>query len=197
MNINNKGYTLTELLVSTVIFGIVLVSVFGFMLAGAKSYNKVNDRLEIQNQSQMALNLIEEYVIDSVGGIYFDVNTLYILRAPTTTTFEGVEVTSCVVDVFRLNKADHVLRYAEASAELEALDEKTGISVYDLTLPEESKFYELTKDVQLFEVQMENDGDGIYTISAEITLGLKNRSADYEGTKKVALRNRPGLVTIS
>ena len=197
MNINNKGFTLTELLVSVVIFGIVLIAVFGFMLAGAKSYNKVNDRLEIQNQSQMALNLIEEYVIDCAGGIYFDENTLYILRAPTTITSEDVEVTSCDLDIFRLSSEDDVLRYAEATAELEALDEEAGILKYRFTLPDESAFYEVTKNVSVFDVKVETDASELYTISAEITLGLKNRSADYEGTKKVALRNRPGLVTIS
>lgn len=205
MKTNNRGFTLTELLVCTVIFGVVLIAAFGFMLASAKSYNKVNDRLEIQNQSQMALNLIEEYVIDSAGGIFFDtknddsfeVNTLYILEAPTTTISQGAEVTTCDVDVFRLSAEDNVLKYARASAELQSVDEETGIAIYQLTLPGETGFYEVTKDALVFNAITENDGSGLYTISAKITLGLKNRSAEYEGAINVALRNRPAVITIS
>lgn len=191
MKMNNKGFTLTELLVSVVIFGIVLTAAFGFMLTSAKSYNKVNDRLEIQTQSQMALNLIEEYVIDSVGGICFDKNskTLYTLREPTIEDVGGEKKTSCIADVFRFSTEGNVLSYTKVCGE------KTGDTEYRFTLPDESEFYEVTKDVGDFNVDLKKDKPD--TISATISLNMKNRSAKYEGSINIALRNRPPTIKLS
>lgn len=67
----NKGFTLVELIVSMVIFGIVLAAICGFMIAGAKSYTRVNDRLTAEAKLQLAANRIAESIVDCNEGIWF------------------------------------------------------------------------------------------------------------------------------
>ena len=212
MKTNNKGFTLAELLVSVAIFGVVLAAAFGFMLTSAKSYNKVNDRLEIQTQSQMALNLIEEYVIDCAGGFLVDsstydidvddeetityfCDTLYVLGAPAVS--ENDKTTTCNVIVFRLDTASGVLQYGEdATATLTKTDETNGTSTYECSVDASStKFYAVTDKVVSFNVT-KNEING-KTVSSAISLEMKNRSADYLETKNIALRNRPATITLS
>ena len=58
MKTDNRGFTLTELIVCIVIFSIVLLAVFGFMVAGARSYSNVDSRVARQLKSQLALGQI-------------------------------------------------------------------------------------------------------------------------------------------
>lgn len=199
---NNKGFTLTELLVCVVIFGIVLSAAFGFMLSSAKSYTRINDRIEVQEQSRMALNLIQEYVIDCNGGICFtpaqytkdgtqyDCGTLYILGTPTTLNGE----TTCSVDVFRLDTASSELQYGTTTAKQTSVDEDNHKIYYQFSTP--SKYYKVSDKTLAFSVVPDYDGDN-KTTSATITVGMKNRSATYSGVINLALRNEPAFAAVS
>lgn len=188
---NNKGFTLSELLVSAAIFGIVLAAIFGFMLASAKSFNKVNDRVEIQGASQAALNLLEEYAIDCSGGIAFmdSSSSLYIFGAAETTG----EETNCNVDIFRLNEG--VLEYGKTEATLTDFDEVTNTATYSFTTPADSAFYKVAAKTVNFAVTLSEKNNAVSSV--EIMIGMKNRSADYSGSKNIALRNTPPKVDLS
>lgn len=196
MRDNNKGFTLVELLVSVVIFGVVLTAAFGFMLAAAKSYNKVNDRLEIQNQSQAALNLIEEYVIDSNLGMSFkqgvdytkdgksyNTGTLYILNENNG---------SYTVHIFKLG-SDEILRYAEVTT-VNANTDATGKITVSFTEPEG---YKVTDKAVEFSVSYTPDAKTLEIGTVDITLGMIKRSAEYSGTINIALRNKPVQVNVT
>lgn len=199
---NNKGFTLVELLVSVVIFGVVLTAAFGFMLASAKTYNKVNDRLEIQNQSQAALNLIEEYVIDCNLGISFvpsdedyvkdgksyPTGTLYILDEEENG--EDIEYT---VHIFKLG-SDEVLRYAETSATPKTNLETGEIESFSFSEPVGDK---VTDKAVEFSVSYTPNAKTFEISTINITLGMIKRSAEYSGTINIALRNKPVAVTMA
>ncbi len=196
---NNKGFTLVELLVCVVIFGIVLAAAFGFMLASAKTYNKVNDRLEIQNQSQAALNLIEEYVIDcNLGisfvpsdedyvkdGISYPTGTLYIL--------DQTGVNSYTVHIFKLG-SDETLRYAEVTSVTANKDVTGEITSYSFSEPTGDK---VTDKAVEFTASYTPDTETLEIGTVNITLGMIKRSATYEGTINIALRNKPVLATVN
>ena len=69
---NDKGFTLIELIICIVIFGIIVAAVFGFMISGSKSYETVNGRINLQMDSQLTLNFINEYLIDCDTAVYSD-----------------------------------------------------------------------------------------------------------------------------
>lgn len=100
----NKGFTLVELIVSMVIFGIVLAAICGFMIAGAKSYTRVNDRLTAETKLQLAANRVAESIIDCNYGIRyyeFDPNssekhTLFVMNVD-----DASAPSSYSMDIFR------------------------------------------------------------------------------------------------
>lgn len=192
MRTDNKGFTLTELLVSVVIFGVVLAAAFGFMLASTKSYNRVNDRIEVQTKSQMALNLVAEYVIDCTGGLCFDADadTLYIFGTP----YISGGNTICDVDIFRLNTTDKILEYAETTATQGTIDED-GVIHYAADAPAE--YYEVARKVVDFDVVTPDYTAEKVSYTVNTTIGMMQRSANYMGEMRTALRNKPPQVVIS
>ncbi|WMJ88587.1 PulJ/GspJ family protein [Anaerocolumna sp. MB42-C2] len=70
--IDNNGFTLIELIASMAIFVIVLSITVSFLSYGAKSYTKTRNEADLQMDSQIVLNQIEDlaieaYWIDFVG----------------------------------------------------------------------------------------------------------------------------------
>lgn len=200
MTDNNKGFTLVELLVSVVIFAVVLAGAFGFMIAAAKSYNKVNDRLEIQSQSQAALNLIEEYVIDCNLGISFESGANYVKDGksyPTGTLYilNEEENGNYTVHIFKLG-SDEVLRYAEVTVTDDDVtkDATTGEITLSFSEPAGDK---VTDKAVEFSVSYTPDSETREIGTVNITLGMIKRSAEYEGTINIALRNKPVEVSVN
>ena len=69
---NNKGFSLVELIVALAIFGIAGVAVFGFMVNSSRLYQRSNVDVKLQYEQQLAVNQIRDMVVESDKGIYFD-----------------------------------------------------------------------------------------------------------------------------
>lgn len=67
--IDNKGFSLVELLIAVAIAAIVGGSVFGFMTVGAKTFGQTSTDVHLQNEAQLAFNQIQDLVIDTVVGL--------------------------------------------------------------------------------------------------------------------------------
>lgn len=173
MKLDNRGFTLTELIVCLVIFGIVAAAVFGFMLAGTNSYNLVDDRLELQMKYQLASNQIGDKIIDSNGGVYFDGDTLFVLNKNDNGYYTA--------DIFEL-KDDGCIYYGEATALV-----SNGVLKCSYT----AKDY-LTDNVTSFEATPVISSESIASVI--ISLGLEKRGAVYSGEKTIALRNKSQII---
>lgn len=64
---NNKGMTLVELLVALAISAIVLTGVCYMIFFVLRLYNRTNANVEIQNESQTALNLVIDSILGAKG----------------------------------------------------------------------------------------------------------------------------------
>jgi prepilin-type N-terminal cleavage/methylation domain-containing protein len=78
----NGGFSLIEMIVSVAILGIVAAAAVGFMVSGANSFSSVSGNVNLQVRSQLAMNNIQEKLVDCNYGIYFDdgLDTLYIVN---------------------------------------------------------------------------------------------------------------------
>ncbi len=63
----NRGLTLIELMITIGILSIVIVIAGSFMLTSGNSFAKGNADSEVQNEAQLAVNQIEDLIIDGVG----------------------------------------------------------------------------------------------------------------------------------
>ena len=86
MKRNNRGFTLVELIVSIAILGIIAVAVSSFLLAGTRSYTKVNYAVRLQYETQLAMNQIQSYVMNCSRGIAWDGSKLYVDGSGTDDT---------------------------------------------------------------------------------------------------------------
>lgn len=177
---DNKGFTLVELIVSITIFAIVLAAVFGFMLAGSRTYNTVTNRLDLNLQAQLAMNQISDYIIDCNACLYYSGDRLYIIN-------EGETSGDYTANVFEY-KSDGCIYFGTGAA---TLNSTTGnftctVSTTDL----------LAKNVTGF-ATVPISSDGVNITSAVFTINFANKSASYSGKKTVALRNMPAIAEVS
>lgn len=77
---NNKGYTLVELLVSVAIFSIVMIGIVSIMSSTSVMYRNGHQEVKLQEEAQIALNQLEEILVDAdntistLGTGYYSVN---------------------------------------------------------------------------------------------------------------------------
>ena len=79
--IDNKGFTLVELLISMAISVIVIASIAYFMSYSSKNYRSANDEVILQTESQTILNQLNDLIIEA-SNVKFDDATdkLYIYK---------------------------------------------------------------------------------------------------------------------
>lgn len=177
MKNKNSGFTLVELVICMLIFAIVVAAAFGFMLTGSKTYGSVTTRLNLQIQSQLVINQLENRVIDCNAGICFKDDTLYILNKETDGSYSA--------DIFQY-KADGCIYYGKTVAGITDPGKYScDVSADDL----------VSDKVTSFNVALQNDGFTDY--SAKITIGLTKGSVSSSYSKVVALRNKPAIVTVN
>ncbi len=66
---NEKGFTLVELLIAVVIAALVGVSIFSFMVVGTRSFTTTSSDINIQHESQLVFNQMQDLIVDTAIGI--------------------------------------------------------------------------------------------------------------------------------
>lgn len=74
MKENNKGFTLIELLITLMIVAIVSVAVFSFAVVSSRTYQKQTKDVELQYEAQLAMNQIQELLLDAGEGVSYSYN---------------------------------------------------------------------------------------------------------------------------
>ena len=179
MGKNNGGFTLVELIICMLIFSIVVAAAFGLMLTGSKTYGSVTERLNLDVQSQLAINQLDNYLIDCNAGIYFNdiSNTLFIINKDNG---------SYTVNVIKYG-ADHCLYYGKGQAT------PTGENQYSCTVDASDL---ISDNVTNFDIDLNRSIDGTTAYSAEITLGFAKGGASGSFKNVTALRNKPAIVSV-
>ncbi len=75
MRTGNKGYTLFELMVSVAIFALVMVGIISIMRTSSVFYMGGQNEIRLQEEAQIALNQIEDLLIDTNDAVYTVDNT--------------------------------------------------------------------------------------------------------------------------
>lgn len=71
MKRDQKGFTIVELLIAVAILAIVVASVCGFILVGSRSYAAGNSDINVQQESQLALNQMSDVMIDTTRSVNY------------------------------------------------------------------------------------------------------------------------------
>ena len=179
MKTDNRGFTLTELIVCIVILSIVLLAAFGFMVSGARSYANVDTRITRQLKSQLALGQITDCLMNCNTGINIssDKSAVYILSKDSGGNY--------TVQAFKLDGSD--VKYGSATA---SSTKTGGVTTYTASITRWSK---VTSKAGSFTVSLAPDSGNV----KQATVSLQFSGSDNAFSQTVALRNAPPRVTIT
>ena len=165
LKLNNRGFTLVELITATAILSIVGLSASAFMVAGARTYTSVNYAVRLQSEAQIVMAQLQEYTVDCTTGIAWDdsVGTLHIVNGD-------------IVHLFRHDAGTQTLFYGTSRAAEDLYDTPAELAALTSALVAE---HVTDMDVDL--------GEG----KAEIMLDIQRNNKTYHATQVIALRNQP------
>lgn len=79
MKLNNKGFSIIELLLAVVVSTIVFGAITALIAFSSNSMRDTNARIELQNEAKDALNHMESYAMEAEDAYWDDANKLLIL----------------------------------------------------------------------------------------------------------------------
>lgn len=94
---DHRGLSLVELLVAVAILGIALTAITGFMVVGARSFSSTSSEVNLQYESQLAFNQLQDLVVDTQKGL-----TQTSVTGGTETTVPATDIPADTVDEKRL-----------------------------------------------------------------------------------------------
>ena len=151
---NNKGFTLTELIVSTAILGIVALAASAFMIAGTRTYSSVNYTVRLQYEAQIAMAQLQEYTVDCTDGIAWDGSTLYIVNGTDVHLF-AFDSSAQTLSYAKTVKADELnvpaSSYSLAAEHITSMDVNLSEGQAEITLQMQrnTKTYSATQLIAL------------------------------------------------
>lgn len=81
----NKGLSLIELVATIAIMAIVSVAIVSFLMISMRHYEKAENQVNLQQESQLVMNQIQELVVDATNGIAYEPGKLIIYNKNTKT----------------------------------------------------------------------------------------------------------------
>ncbi len=129
----NQGFTVIELMVATLIAAIITGAIGSFLVIHIKSFEATKDLVDIQYDSQIALNGLGEIIMESKGVTYMTndsaardgdnlVDRLSSVRDPHAFAFEKTDGS---VVLFLYEKDQNILWFSEPAS---------NVITYDLTV---------------------------------------------------------------
>lgn len=193
MKENNKGFTLIELIIALTIVTIVSVAVFSFAIVSSRTYQKQTKEVELQYESQLAMNQVQELLIDANRGVAYSYNavnqgTAAIIETqmvhndseiPAGTTVETKEIAVCNQDKY------YVIQWVADEHRLYYYEYKYNSTGYDIIADKVL----MAEYVQSFSADLA-DMDKNGSISLDVVF---RRDNDYRVTQNVKLRNKVGV----
>lgn len=183
---NQKGFSLIEVVVSLAIAGILLVTVLLFMQVGVKTSSSATADVTLQKEAQTVLNQINEWVMENNHGIeVYGASDFYDLAICIFN--DGDDAADRYVHIIFLNKGDNKLYYDKRTItetfrgkEVQIQEVASSIKVAD-----EWKKYIFSEHVENITVDTTRMNDQIITVSVDYTLKGKT----YSFTNKTKMRN--------
>lgn len=192
----NQGFTIVEMIVSVCILSIISVMLITFISSGTMNYKRTGDNVNLQKESQMAMNQITELLMDATNGVTYSVNDV-IVDSDDNFVATGAGVTEKSVSVYnRIEPVNNKERFIRADI---VWQDSSNTLVYSETLIEEDDKGKLitqpiplesgtvfAEHVESFEVDLSKVDKNNSVI---VKLGFSVSNQKFNAKKTITLRN--------
>lgn len=189
---NNRGFSLIEVLVSTMIASIIILAIGGLLSIGTRIYASTNIETELQKESQIAMNQINDIMIKAVAYKYMtvspDVDVLYVKTGREEDDGISIKYHCYAIILDKINQrllfqktTDNLLTPTWANGE----DWATYIAATEAINPTPSLLSQYVESLTL----TPNAGPTANKHTVIITINLKLKDKNYSTFTTVKLRN--------
>lgn len=170
---NNQGLTLLEMIISIGILSIVMITATSFMVSGIKMFRSSNDEIGLQQEAQLALNNVENRIIDAKKGIRCDDNGGQVIL----TIYNDSDVEEDIT----WDKTDHKIYYNSTTKNV---------------TPTEAIHEVLADNVTNFQVVMKDNTAGTTVTPAPSVSAAPVPSVTVQPAENVSVKNPKVEITI-
>lgn len=173
---NNKGYSLTELLLAIFVLSIVMLGIAGILRSTSQFYRNGVQEVRVQEEAQLAVNLIEEMLVDATNKPTFvaaDLTDTDDTNDVSRLTFKDENSADIKIEYYSESDATHPNQLVLNDTEILA-DYVTGFGVTGIS-------------------SGTTDGDNKINVS----VSMDNSGYKYTASKEVYMRNLVENNTIS
>ncbi len=168
---NNKGFTLVELLISISIASVLIITITSFMSISARTYADLTRTVDLKYESQIVMAQIQDRFIDCNGGIAYENDTIYVVNKNSDSTKS--------IYVYKLDADTNELLFGTTTS-----DENDDLVSFASSSNVSSL---MSASVDILNIIAESDE----ITSLELITGYVNRDQRYDATQNIFLRNSP------
>ncbi|SCP94736.1 type II secretion system protein [Anaerobium acetethylicum] len=190
MKNNDKGITLFEIVVSMAILGILSVSVVMFISVSSRNYRKTSTDVNLQYESQLAVNQIKDMVIDSNQSIaYYGMSADNKLVAGLDDNALPLQVDGKIIKKLYVYNTDKAYSITWEQQKQELYYREYEVDAATKSLQPATDEVLMAKHISGFSADLNNlDSDKIVRIRVNLESGDKT----YEASHNITLRNDVG-----
>lgn len=194
MKLNNKGFSLVEVLLAVAVSTIVFGAITALIVFASRSSKLTNEKITLQNEMKDAVNHIESYCMEAGKVICADGKVSDGTMTKVLIIFENKEDSAKAIsgDAIQASEVKKITTpvyvYWKTSDSLYFGKCSDGGNV-DLTSIQSQNMYLLAEHISKFEPAVnKKENSGKYTV--DIVLEGKLNSSEYKTKKNIYLRNQ-------
>ena len=177
---DNRGFTLVEMIIAFAILAVVILMVSVIIQTGGGTYRTITTDINLQYESQLAMNQLQENVIDcnaflSVGSD----GTLYVFNKTGTQTYQA----------YQFRRDSGVLYLNSKTINTDDISGEPGLFDFDVTKREPMAEYIVGFTAEALCETDPDDADLRHVQSVRLRLSLKAGGAEWQGEQIIAPRN--------
>ena len=189
---NHFGFSLVEMIAAFAVLGVATLAIGGFFVSSSRSYAGTSSETGVQYEAQMALNQIENKLIDATLGVNYALSDGANLTFVENDGTSGDSATAKYLYIFDSDGTNFellLIKWNKATSELLYKEISLGTSfaeVKDIPVETTGTWELMAENVKSFSVDLSKY---VQTKTVDVTLGLEKRDKEFTTTGTITLRN--------
>ena len=187
--LNNRGFSIVEILVAMAILGVVSLTIYSFMMTGSRFYQKASSDADIQSEAQLVANTISDLIIDCEVNISYDDQISNSINSDAG----SIQALGRTLEISNTDYQFLIFHDGERLFYLERRPDPSNPNIYEAYNINNSEL--LAENITAFDVDLSRvSGQGRGKNIVTFTMTYEEGGRSYSGNYQVNLRN---AITVS